>query len=55
MTLSLMLLNFAVSKKHHFQPAKREGKFDWRALGKEFLSAIWGLLVPIIILGGIYG
>lgn len=55
MTLSLMLLNFTVSKKHHFQPAKREGKFDWRALGKEFLSAIWGLLVPIIILGGIYG
>ncbi len=55
MTLSLMMLNFAVSKKHHFQPAKREGKFDWRALGKEFLSAIWGLLVPIIILGGIYG
>lgn len=55
MTVSLMLLNFVVAKKYHFQPAKREGKFDWRALGKEFLSAIWGLLVPIIILGGIYG
>ena len=55
MTVSLMLLNFVVAKKYHFQPAKREGKFNWRALGKEFLSAIWGLLVPIIILGGIYG
>lgn len=55
MTVSLMLLNFTVAKKYRFQPAKKEGKFDWRALGKEFLSAIWGLLVPIIILGGIYG
>ncbi len=55
MVVSLMLLNFAVVKKHHFQPANKEGSFNWRALGKEFLSAIWGLLVPIIILGGIYG
>ena len=30
-------------------------KFSLRAVGKSFLEGIWSLLMPIIILGGIYG
>ena len=30
-------------------------KFSMKKVGKEFLDAIWALLVPVIILGGIYG
>ena len=30
-------------------------KFSLRAVGKSFLEGIWALLMPIIILGGIYG
>lgn len=30
------------------------GKFSWRELGSSFKEAIWALLVPVIILGGIY-
>ncbi len=55
MMVSLMLLNYVEARKYNFQPARRDVKFSWRAFGKEFLSAIWGLMVPVIILGGIYG
>lgn len=34
---------------------KVKGKFEARLAGKTFISAIWGLLMPVIILGGIYG
>ncbi len=30
-------------------------KFSMKKVGKEFVNAIWALLVPVIILGGIYG
>lgn len=30
-------------------------KFSWPAFGKAFADAKWALLVPVIILGGIYG
>ena len=30
-------------------------KFSWKRVGVEFKNAIWALLVPVIILGGIYG
>lgn len=30
-------------------------KFSWRRVFKTFVDAIWALLVPVIILGGIYG
>ena len=34
--------------------ASRE-RSTWRHRGKTFLAALWGFLVPVIILGGIYG
>src|SRR5690606_30624484 len=34
--------------------ARRE-KASAKEVGKAFIDALWGLLVPIIILGGIYG
>ena len=34
--------------------ASRE-RSTWKHRGKTFLSAFWGFLVPVIILGGIYG
>lgn len=38
-------------KKH----VKTTYKFTWRAVGKAFKEGIWSLLMPVIILGGIYG
>lgn len=40
--------------KLQFVREKKE-RASFSELGKSFIDAIWGLLVPIIILGGIYG
>lgn len=32
-----------------------ERRGTWREIGSAFLEAVWGLLAPLIILGGIYG
>ena len=40
-------------RKHNIAPAGE--KFSIKRVWKEFKSAIWALLVPVIILGGIYG
>lgn len=49
----LCILSIVISKKRGYKGS--DEKFTWRRLGKEFCRAIWALLVPIIILGGIYG
>ncbi len=42
---------FLVKKMNIKQQVKASGKEVWKA----FIDAIWGLMMPIIILGGIYG
>ena len=53
MTIALIIFVKITSKKHEFgvirQKATRKEKF------KAFIDAIWSLMVPVIILGGIYG
>lgn len=39
--------------KHHLKPAHPWK--GWREVWRTFKSAFWGLLMPVIILGGIYG
>ncbi|WP_017187373.1 TRAP transporter large permease [Alkalibacillus haloalkaliphilus] len=41
--------------KEEVKPVKNYERSGLRDIGKSFLSAFWGLLIPIIILGGIYG
>lgn len=48
----LMVVNYITTKTKHYGTKKR---FDIRRLWRSFRSSIWALLVPVIILGGIYG
>src|SRR5699024_4894610 len=40
---------------HLKEEVKPKTRASLKEVGKAFLNAIWGLLVPVIILGGIYG
>jgi C4-dicarboxylate transporter DctM subunit len=51
--LSLILISYVISRRNGF--VGNGIPFSIKRTRKEFLSAIWALLVPIIILGGIYG
>ena len=53
MGLALAFVVLREANKNHIQPAheKRSGKERWDS----FKDAFWGLLMPVIILGGIYG
>ena len=53
MAIALMILNFFSSKKNHYgvKHERASAKERW----KSFNEAKWSLLVPVIILGGIYG
>ena len=48
----LMIVNYFFSKKYGYGG---EGKADFKLFLRELKDAIWALLVPVIILGGIYG
>lgn len=48
----LMGVNYFTSKKYHYGTKK---KFEAKNLFATFRTSIWALLVPVIILGGIYG
>lgn len=48
----LMVINYVYCKKHGL---KGDNKFNLRELGKNFWDAKWAMVMPIIILGGIYG
>ena len=50
--LVLMAVNYVTAKKHSYGSKK---KFDTKHLLHTFADSIWALLVPVIILGGIYG
>lgn len=53
MGLALIVIVLIEVKKRGIV-ASRE-KSTWGQRGKSFLKALWGFLVPVIILGGIYG
>lgn len=50
--LVLMWINYFTSKSQHYGTKKT---FQFRKLLATFRTSIWALLVPVIILGGIYG
>ena len=52
MFLTLGLCTFFISKKNDYRGIKVER--TWASFLRAFKDAIWGLLAPVIILGGIY-
>lgn len=52
MGTSLCVLVYFMSKRRGYKGATFVGL---KVVGKSFLNALWGLLMPLIILGGIYG
>jgi len=51
--ISLMTANYFISKKHGYRGTS--GKPSLKKISVAFKEAIWALLAPVIILGGIYG
>lgn len=52
LALSLIIVSFI--KCPNYEKQEQE-EFSFSKLGKAFIDAIWALLMPVIILGGIYG
>lgn len=52
MGLGLMVISYIVSKKHGYGHKRR---FNIRSLAKSFIESLPALLMPLIILGGIFG
>ena len=48
----LILINYAYCKKHHL---KGENHFQMKSAFRAWWDAKWALIMPVIILGGIYG
>lgn len=52
-TIALIVVAVRICKKNGWQGNGLA--FSWRRVWKTFVDAIWAILVPVIILGGIYG
>ena len=52
--ISLMLVCYFTSKKYGYGQ-KNKVPFSLHNVGKSFVDAIWALIMPVIVLGGIYG
>ena len=52
--ISLMIVCYVTAKKRGYGKANAT-KFSLANVGKKFIEAFWALLMPVIILGGIYG
>lgn len=52
--LALCILIYIICKIKGYGIAGSEERFDLRNLGRSFLKAFWAILMPFIILGGIY-
>ena len=50
--LSMLALSYFICRKNGWGG---EGSFSWKNVGKSFVGSFWALLMPVIILGGIYG
>lgn len=53
MGLALIIVVEINAAKNHLVPSHKW--LGFKHLGKTFMDAVWGLLMPVIILGGIYG
>ena len=53
MGVAMIIVVQIYAHKHHLKPAHPWK--GWREVWRTFKSAFWGLLMPVIILGGIYG
>ncbi len=51
MALAIMVVNWIICKKRGY---KGTISFSWKGLWEAFINGIWALLMPLIILGGIY-
>lgn len=51
--LSIMIPAYFISRKNGWRGHRRRG--TWRSVSRAVWKAKWALLVPVIILGGIYG
>lgn len=51
MGVSMCVVSWLISKKHGYQG---EGSFSFARIGKSFIECFWALMMPVIILGGIY-
>ena len=52
--LSLMAVNFVIAHKRGYKSATYATPPTFKVFVKSFLDAFWALMVPVIILGGIY-
>ncbi len=52
--ISLMIVTFITAKKNGYGEKVKQ-KFSITNVAREFIKAFWALLMPVIILGGIYG
>jgi tripartite ATP-independent transporter DctM subunit len=50
--VSIMLTNAILNRIHGYESSDR--RFDWRKLGRALVDGRYALMVPVIILGGIY-
>lgn len=55
MAVGLIILNTYLCKKHHWGLTKDSGEIEIPTLRAAMKEGIWALMVPVIILGGIYG
>ncbi|MBQ7456558.1 MAG: TRAP transporter large permease [Desulfovibrio sp.] len=51
MGVSMCVVSWVISKKNGYIG---EGKFSFARIGKSFVECFWALMMPVIILGGIY-
>jgi C4-dicarboxylate transporter DctM subunit len=51
MGVSLMAVNYLMAKKYGYKGRESDGAGKWAT----FLDSLWALVMPVIILGGIYG
>lgn len=55
MGVSLIIVNHLIAKKLGIEGDKDAERLTFKALWQAFREALWAILTPVIILGGIYG
>ncbi|MEZ2457205.1 TRAP transporter large permease [Salinicoccus roseus] len=53
--IAIMLTAYFISKAKGYKPSEDKRTFDFKDVLKALNEAKWALLIPVIILGGIYG
>jgi C4-dicarboxylate transporter DctM subunit len=52
MGIAIMIVIYFISKKHNYEP---EPRAKVKTVIKTFADSFWGLMTPVLIIGGIYG